>query len=71
MFPKVWYTWKGFKGYVAEKKLLKIVHWLALNKGTKSTWKHISVLSSEPFIRSYLKLNHNVVWQFMTQLILI
>jgi hypothetical protein len=29
----------GFKGYAAEKKLLKTVRWLALNKETKSFYQ--------------------------------
>jgi hypothetical protein len=33
-------TRKAFEGYAAQKKLLKTVRWLALNKETKSSYRH-------------------------------
>jgi hypothetical protein len=33
-------TRKDFKGYAAGKNLLKVVFWLALNKETKSSYRH-------------------------------
>jgi hypothetical protein len=68
-------TWKDFKGYAAENKLLKIVPEFCcqMNSNIKKIkqicftdkafkFLYIFYLTHSFFVSSYLKLNHSVVW---------